>query len=178
LMASGKERFEHDLVVRELVRKLELMGARAEVPNQPSIRQLRHVLHLSTSITARLFGPPHVLTLMSRLHPTPAVGGVPEDTAREFMRQQENFERGWYAAPIGWFDGQGDGEFVVALRSGLLTDNVLRLYAGAGIVRDSKPEKELQEIELKLQSLLEAIGANHGHLTSSGPIDNPHLNTP
>ncbi len=176
LMTSGKERFEHDLVVRELVRKLELMGARAEVPNQPSIRQLRHVLHLSTSITARLFGPPHVLTLMSRLHPTPAVGGVPEDTAREFMRQQENFERGWYAAPIGWFDAQGDGEFVVALRSGLLADNVLRLYAGAGIVRDSQPEKELQETELKLQSLLEAIGASHGHVTTSGPVDRQHAN--
>jgi menaquinone-specific isochorismate synthase len=178
LMASGKERFEHDLVVRELVRKLELMGARVEVPHQPSIRQLRHVLHLSTSITARLLGPPHVLTLMSRLHPTPAVGGVPEDAAREFMRQQEDFERGWYAAPIGWFDVQGDGEFFVALRSGLLTENVLRLYAGAGIVRDSQPDKELQETELKLQSLLEAIGSNQARVITTGPLDRQHANAP
>jgi isochorismate synthase len=159
LMASPKERHEHDLVVRELLRKLQLLGARTESPSRPSIRQLRHVLHLTTTITARLFGPPHILTLMSRLHPTAAVGGVPEDRAAEFMRQHEQFDRGCYAAPIGWFDAQGDGQFFVGLRSGLLEGNHLRLYAGAGIVRDSQPEMELEETELKLQSLLEALGA-------------------
>lgn len=158
LLQSDKERHEHDLVVRELIRKLELLGARPESSGQPTIRQLRHVLHLATTITARLFGPPHVLSLVARLHPTPAVGGVPEAKAAEFMRDHEGFERGWYAAPIGWFDAQGDGEFVVGLRSGLLEANVLRLYAGAGIVENSVPERELQETELKLQSLLEALG--------------------
>jgi menaquinone-specific isochorismate synthase len=159
LMASEKERHEHDLVVRELLRKLEILGARPESPSRPAIRQLRHVIHLNTSVTARLFGPPHILTLMSRLHPTAAVGGVPEDRAAQFVREHEAFDRGCYAAPIGWFDAQGDGQFFVALRSGLLEGNHLRLYAGAGIVRDSQPEKELEETELKLQSLLEALGA-------------------
>lgn len=159
LMESEKERHEHDLVVREVVRKLEQMGARTEARSRPTIRQLRHVLHLATTITARIFGPPHILTLVSRLHPTPAVGGVPDELALECMREHEDFERGWYAAPIGWFDGQGDGEFVVGLRSGLLTDKLLRLYAGAGIVKNSQPEKELQETELKLQNMLDAVGA-------------------
>lgn len=169
LMRSEKERHEHDLVVRELVRKLELMGARPETSGRPAIRQLRHVLHLATTITARLFGPPHVLSLMSRLHPTPAVGGVPEAVAAEFMGQHEGFERGWYAAPIGWFDAQGDGEFVVALRSGLLEGTFLRLFAGAGIVSDSNPEKELQETELKLEGLLEALGRGSGTIDPFGP---------
>jgi salicylate biosynthesis isochorismate synthase len=157
LMTNEKERLEHALVVREIVRKLELMGTKPEVPAHPSVRQVRHVLHLATTITARFFGPPHVLTIMSRLHPTPAVAGVPERGALEFIRQHEGFDRGWYAAPVGWFDAQGDGEFVVGLRSGLLKGNVLRLYAGAGIVRDSQPRQELEETDLKLQNLLDAL---------------------
>lgn len=162
LMQSEKEMHEHELVVRELVRKLEQLGARPTMPSRPSIRQLRHVFHLATSITTRLFGAPHVLSLVRHLHPTPAVGGVPQEVAAEFTREHEGFERGWYAAPIGWFDGAGDGEFFVGLRSGLLEDRVLRLYAGAGIVRDSQPESEYRETELKLQTLLEAFGSLNG----------------
>lgn len=162
LLQSEKELHEHALVVRELVRKLEQLGARPNLPSRPSIRQLRHVFHLATSITARIFGAPHVLALVRHLHPTPAVGGVPEQAAAEFNRRHEKFERGWYAAPVGWFDGSGDGEFVVGLRSGLLQGNVLRLYAGAGIVRDSVPEAEYRETELKLQTLLDAFGAPNG----------------
>lgn len=177
LMQSEKERHEHELVVREVVRKLELLGARVEVNRRPAVRQLRHVLHLASPITARLFGPPHILTILGRLHPTPAVGGVPEQEARVFMRQAEDFERGWYAAPIGWFDAQGDGEFVVGLRSGLLSENLLRLYAGAGIVRASVPEQEFQETELKLQSMLEAIGSPESPRASVCP-NLPHLTVP
>jgi isochorismate synthase len=157
LMQNEKERHEHELVVHELVRKLKALGARPDVPSRPSIRQLRHVLHLATPLTARLFGPPHILTLVSNLHPTPAVGGVPEAAAAQFIRRHEGFDRGWYAAPIGWFDAVGDGEFVVGIRSGLLERNTLRLYAGAGIVKDSDPEKEFHETELKLMSLLDAL---------------------
>jgi isochorismate synthase len=158
LMASEKDRHEHALVVSELVRKLELLGAELDVPNRPTIRRLRHVLHLATVIRARLVAAPHILTLLSRLHPTPAVGGVPDQDALVFMRRHEEFERGWYAAPVGWFDAHGDGEFVVALRSGLLSGSRLRLYAGAGIVKNSQPDQELQETELKLQNLLDALG--------------------
>lgn len=159
LMHNEKELHEHELVVRELVRKLEQLGARPTMPSRPSIRQLRHVFHLATSITTRLFGAPHVLGLVRHLHPTPAVGGVPQEAAAEFTRKHEHFERGWYAAPIGWFDAAGDGEFVVALRSGLLEGHMLRLYAGAGIVRHSEPESEYRETELKLQTLLDAFGS-------------------
>ncbi|HMA91071.1 MAG TPA: isochorismate synthase [Polyangiaceae bacterium] len=160
LMSSEKERHEHALVVRELCHKLEALGAQPIVPEQPSIRQLRHVLHLATSITARVLGAPHVLTLMHYLHPTPAVGGVPDRAAAAFRRAHEPFDRGCYAAPVGWFDAEGDGEFVVGLRSGLLEGSMLRLYAGAGIVRDSDADTEYRETELKLQGLLDSLAGS------------------
>ncbi|HEY5960332.1 MAG TPA: isochorismate synthase [Polyangiaceae bacterium] len=158
LMHSDKERHEHRLVVHELIRKLNALGAKPEASARPSIRQLRHVLHLATTIRARLFGPPHILDLVTQLHPTPAVAGVPEGEAKAFLRLHEGIERGWYAAPLGWFDSRGDGEFVVGLRSGLLEGNSLRLFAGAGIVADSDPLTELRETELKFAGLLEALG--------------------
>jgi menaquinone-specific isochorismate synthase len=159
LVSSDKDRHEHQLVVEEILRKLRALGAKTEHPARPRIRQFRHVLHLSTPITARLFGPPHVLSLATRLHPTPAVGGVPESLAVEHIQRGEGFERGLYAGGIGWFDAAGDGEFLVALRSGLLEGDTLRLYAGAGIVPTSDPESEFDETQAKLESLLEAIGA-------------------
>lgn len=157
LLASQKERHEHQLVVSDIVGKLQRIGAKSEPTPSPQIRQLRHVLHLSTPITARLFGPPHVLTLAANLHPTPAVGGVPESEAVQFIEENEGFDRGFYSGTIGWFDASGDGEFLVALRSGLLRGGEFRLFAGAGIVPDSDPDQEFDETELKFESLLEAL---------------------
>lgn len=157
LLASDKDRHEHQLVVQEIDRKLTRLGAVPQYPARPQVRQLRHVLHLSTPISARLAGPPHVLSLAAQLHPTPAVCGVPEEAAQRFIVETEGFERGMYAGAVGWFDADGDGEMLVALRSGLLEGNTFRLYAGAGIVQDSIPERELDETELKCESLLEAL---------------------
>ena len=173
LFHSDKDRHEHHLVVEEIERKLCSLGARAERSPHPQIRQLRQVLHLFTPITARLLGPPHVLTLAAKLHPTPAVGGVPEPAARQFIRHHEGFERGFYAGAIGWFDAAGDGEFLVALRSGLLEGNTFRLYAGAGIVSDSDPEREFDETQLKFESLLDALNPSPSHATDPNTTSEP-----
>jgi len=66
-------------------------------------------------------------------------------------------DRGWYAAPIGWVDLDGEGEFAVALRSARITANRATLFAGAGIVAGSIPEEELAETELKFRPLREAL---------------------
>jgi menaquinone-specific isochorismate synthase len=87
------------------------------------------------------------------------VGGVPTKEAISWIIEHEALARGWYSAPIGWADASGDGEFVVALRSGLLRDGKAWVYAGAGIMADSDPEAEYAETELKMQALL---GALHG----------------
>ena len=86
---------------------------------------------------------------LSKLHPTPAVGGFPKYQALELIQQIEPFERGWYAAPVGWV-GYDQAEFAVAIRSGLIDRNQLLLFAGAGIVRGSQSEEEWAEIETKI----------------------------
>jgi len=96
------------------------------------------------------------LDLVAALHPTPAVGGVPGEAALQLIHQLEGFERGWYAGPVGWVDADGNGDFVVAIRSGLFCGNTATLFGGAGIVANSDPDKEWEETGLKIQFLLDA----------------------
>ncbi|ACY18193.1 isochorismate synthase [Haliangium ochraceum] len=158
LLASGKDRGEQALVVDAIARVLEPLCAELFVPDQPEIRALPHVLHLETPIAGVLRQPTHVLALVAALHPTPAVGGVPTAAAQRWICEREAEPRGWYAAPVGWFDEHGNGEFAVAIRSGLLAGHRAYLYAGAGIVRDSDPEAEFEETRIKLKTVLDALG--------------------
>jgi len=158
LQQNDKEQREHEWVVRELIQRLAALGALANSPGKPAIRRLRHVLHLQTPLQARLQDAPHVLDLVAALHPTPAVGGTPPAAAERFILEQELAERGWYAGPVGWFDAHGDGEFLVAIRSGLIEGGKARVFAGAGLVIGSEPMLEWSETELKLSSFLEALG--------------------
>ena len=157
LLRSPKEREEHDLVVREIVRGLAPLCVSLNHPPAPELRVLRHLLHLTTPIRGRLARPVHVLELVQRLHPTPAVGGVPRADAVRFIAEHEPSERGWYASPIGWFDAAGDGEFAVGLRSGAIVGEKAYLYAGGGIVKDSDPASEYAETRLKLATLSAAL---------------------
>jgi isochorismate synthase EntC len=116
------------------------------------------VLHLLTRVTAELTGHYHLLDLVERLHPTPAVGGLPTPRALEWIGAHEPDERGWYAAPVGFFDGHGDGNMAVALRSGLLSGKTAELFVGSGIVLGSAPVAELTETRWKLRALLGALG--------------------
>ncbi|HEX2687512.1 MAG TPA: chorismate-binding protein, partial [Kofleriaceae bacterium] len=148
---------EHALVVQAIRAALE-GWAEVEAPAEPAVRALRHVVHLHTPFRARLREPRHVLELAARLHPTPAVGGTPREIAIDWIRTREPVARGWYAAPVGWFDLDGNGELAVAIRSGVLAGNRAHLWAGAGIVAGSDPERELAETELKLRAMLGALG--------------------
>ncbi len=158
LLASGKDRGEHDWVVRAIDQALAPRCARLDVPALPAVRTLRHVLHLHTPITGSLRAADHVLALAAALHPTPAVGGTPTPDAVAWIADHEPEPRGWYAAPVGWFDGDGDGELAVAIRSGLIAGATATLYAGAGIVAESDPDAELAETEVKLRALSGALG--------------------
>lgn len=160
LLASAKDRREHDLVVDAIRAALEDAGADVEAPAEPTARALRHVIHLHTPFRAVLRQPRHVLELAARLHPTPAVGGTPTTVATEWIKTKEPVARGWYAAPVGWFDLDGNGELAVALRSGVIAGNRAHLWAGAGIVAGSDPERELAETEVKLRAMLGALGVS------------------
>ncbi len=97
------------------------------------------------------------LELAAVLQPTPAVGGLPVDVAIQWQRDNEGFDRGCYAGPVGWVDSNGDGEWALGLRSAKVSGNRAVMYAGNGIVAGSDPEVELGETQLKLQALLAAL---------------------
>lgn len=158
LLASAKERREHDLVVTAIAAALRQLGAEVTHAATPSVRSLRQVHHLSTPITGELGHDLHVLDVAAALHPTPAVGGTPTTVAIEWLGRHESQPRGWYAAPIGWFDARGDGELAVGIRSGLFEGSHVHLWAGAGIVGESEPARELAETQVKLRALRGALG--------------------
>ena len=97
------------------------------------------------------------MTVVAALHPSPAVGGWPRAEAVAAIDRLEGMDRGWYAGPIGRVGLDGDGEFAVGLRSGLIRGSAARFYAGAGIVHGSDPEREFAETETKFRPLREAI---------------------
>jgi menaquinone-specific isochorismate synthase len=157
LMANPKERHEHALVVEAIEENLRPLVAALDVPSQPGLCRLSNIQHLKTVIQGKLLEKEKVLPVIEVMHPTPAVGGRPRPLALGMIQEMEPMERGWYAAPIGWLDPQGNGMFAVAIRSAVSVKEESLLYAGAGIMADSQPEKEWQETQLKFKPLEEAL---------------------
>lgn len=156
LTQSTKDRHEHELVVEAITKVLAEAGLSPRRPRHPRLARHGRLVHLHTPITAAL-AEHQPLALAEALHPTPAVAGLPRREAMAWLRSLEPFERGHYAAPIGWIDSAGDAELRVAIRSGRLHGNQLELTAGAGLVRGSEPERELQEVALKLGVLQQQL---------------------
>jgi menaquinone-specific isochorismate synthase len=156
LVNSTKEKHEHKLVLDFITQHLSQLGLFPQVL-APRLRQLSNIQHLWTPISAVVPNNIHPLQIVAKLHPTPAVAGAARDIACAEIRRYESFERGLYAAPLGWVDGEGNCEFIVGIRSALIDGNYARLYAGAGIVAGSDPQKEFAEVQLKLQALLKAL---------------------
>jgi len=156
LSDSEKNNHEHGLVVEAIREQLRDLTEDIEA-GERTIRQLANVQHLRTPLRATLEEERHVVELVEALHPTPAVGGLPPAKALETISETEAFDRGWYAAPIGWFDADGDGTFAVAIRSGTTEGSAATLFAGAGIVRDSDPDSEWDELQLKYRPVLDEL---------------------
>ncbi|MBG1268082.1 isochorismate synthase [Nostoc sp. WHI] len=156
LLNSEKERHEHSLVLDFITQRLSQLGLLPQIL-APRLRQLSNIQHLWTPISARVPPNIHPLKIVAQLHPTPAVAGAARDVACAEIRRYESFERGLYAAPLGWIDSHGNCEFIVGIRSALIDGDRARLYAGAGIVAGSDPDREFAEVQLKLQALLKAL---------------------
>ena len=153
---SHKELDEHRTVIEDIAGALEELG-QVDFPPKPTVRRFESMHHLHTPMRLTLKGEVAPLLVLERLHPSAAVGGLPRDRAFEVIRSVEAFERGWYGAPVGWLDASGRGEFCVALRSGTLRGNHLRLFAGGGIMVESDPMGEYEETRIKFRPLLGAL---------------------
>jgi isochorismate synthase len=154
LLQSAKDREEHEIVVRRIVRSLRPRSVWVEAEPEPGLVKVANIQHLGTPIHAQLAEPRSAVDLAGMLHPTPAVGGEPWPAAGALIDELEGMDRGWYTGPIGWMDATEDGEFCVGLRSALLRDRQAHLYAGNGILAGSDPAAELAETEIKLEALL------------------------
>ncbi|MDS3861099.1 isochorismate synthase [Thermosynechococcaceae cyanobacterium BACA0444] len=161
LQQSQKDLREHQVIVDFLRQALGEFTSQIMIPTQPTLLQLANIQHLQTLIQAWVGTEVHILDIVARLHPTPAVAGHPQRQACQHLVNQEDWERGLYAAPLGWINATGEGEFIVGIRSALLSGKEARVYGGAGIVAGSEPEREWEEILLKLKTLLTALAGSN-----------------
>jgi menaquinone-specific isochorismate synthase len=160
LLASDKDRVEHELAVRSVSDALGPFCSDLVVPRAPEVVRLANVQHLQTDITGRLANGESALDLAAALHPTAAVCGTPTGRARAAIRELEDMDRGRYAGPVGWIDSRGDGAFGIALRCAQIDPidrRTLRMFAGCGIVAGSVPADELAESQTKLLAMREAL---------------------
>jgi len=160
LLNDEKNLNEHQYVVEMIQKSFSKVCSDVKVPNHPQLIKMRDIQHLYTPVQGVVKEHVSIIDIVKELHPTPALGGTPKKKALELIPKLEFFERGLYAAPIGWIDYKGNGEFIVAIRSGLLKGDKAFLFAGCGIVADSLPESEYKETEVKFRPMLRALGGS------------------
>jgi len=153
-----KSLHEHRLVVNAIVRALEPVCGFLQIPARPKVFELQELRHLRSVIRGTADPGVSLLSLVERLHPTPAIGGAPARCALDWLARHGETRSNWYSGATGWIGYDGDGEFAVALRCAWLEGNEAELYAGAGIVAASDPRAELEETEAKLNAMLRVLG--------------------
>ena len=161
LARSSKNLAEHELAVASVAEALAPLCSGMNVPESPYVLELPNVLHLATDVTAVAHKKASALRLAAALHPSAAVCGTPTAVARAAIAELEGLDRGRYSGPVGWIDTNGDGEWAIALRCGMVdaTDpRRIDLFAGCGIVEGSDPDEELAETKAKLVPMLAALG--------------------
>lgn len=161
LLHDEKNREEHDYVVQMIKQNIERYCENISIPNQPILHPLKDLQHLYTPVEATLKKNISIFDIVEKLHPTPALGGVPREKSLAFIRNNEVLERGWYGAPFGWLDSNKQGEFIVAIRSGLLKGEDVSLFAGCGVMRDSDPMMEFEETRVKFLPMLNVLEENN-----------------
>jgi menaquinone-specific isochorismate synthase len=162
LMESDKDRREHLYVLRFLREHLAQFATDVEADDSPREMPLARGRHLRSRLGGRLRAGVSPVDVLRALHPTPAVGGTPTAEAKAFLREHEPFDRGRYAAPLGWI-GRDEAEFAVGIRSGRVEGDTLALYSGAGIVQGSDPQAEWDEIEGKIANFTSVLGLSAPH---------------
>ena len=160
LLADPKNLAEHKYVVDMINDVFNQYCEEVKVPSRPKLLKIRDIQHLHTPISGKVKNSASLFQLIEALHPTPAMGGVPREEAVTIIRESEQMNRGYYAAPIGWINTEGDGEFAVGIRSALLEKEHAYLYAGGGIVAESSSLEEFEETRVKFRPMLRTLGGN------------------
>lgn len=157
LLHDQKNLREHAYVV-DFIREVFKRNCHdVEIAEAPAIMSLQHIQHLYTPAKARVIEGKTLMNLMGQLHPTPALSGAPIGEALMLIRRIEPYNRGLFGGAVGYVNGEGDGEFSVALRTGVFDGECGWVYAGCGIVEGSEAESEYEEIDMKLKTVLSAF---------------------
>jgi menaquinone-specific isochorismate synthase len=157
LLHSAKNLEEHRYALDSLTQALQPQTTAMTASTTPYLLPLSNVVHLASDVAGTVVGGRDVLDLVAAVNPSAAVGGTPTPVAVRMLRELEGFDRGRYAGPVGWIDAQGQGEWGIALRCGLLDGNAARLFAGCGIVADSDPDAEVAEAQSKFVPMRDAL---------------------
>ncbi|MBD3419666.1 MAG: isochorismate synthase [Chitinivibrionales bacterium] len=160
LLNATKDSHEHQLVYDYIRHAMSSLCSRISKDNPRYVLKLILIQHLLTTLSGTLKPNVNDEDILAILHPTPAVGGTPLDKAIACIHELEHFDRGWYAGAVGTI-GLDQTEFSVAIRSGLIHNNTLTLFSGAGIVADSDPEAEWIETQCKMNNFLKVIGQRY-----------------
>ncbi|EAT9802414.1 isochorismate synthase EntC [Salmonella enterica] len=158
LLASQKDRHEHELVTQAMKQILRDRSTELQLPSSPQLITTPTLWHLGTPFEGKANAGENALTLACLLHPTPALSGFPHQVAKKLIAELEPFDRELFGGIVGWCDAEGNGEWVVTIRCAKLQGNQVRLFAGAGIVPASSPVGEWRETGGKLSTMLNVFG--------------------
>ena len=161
-LSCGKSLSEHKIVVNDIVERLSPYCESLDYSTTPSTVESHSLWHLATKITGKLKDSSfNSLQLASVIHPTPAVCGLSTDLAFQKIMEIESTPRDLFTGMVGWCDENGDGQWAVSIRCGILKDKEARLFAGAGIVKESDPLNEWQETETKLKPMITLLESSN-----------------
>ena len=156
-LSSAKMDLEHVLAATSVHKEIAQHVTVLDAPRR-SVLEFGEIKHLATRFEGPVANGSTVLDVVGALHPTASVAGTPTEASLNLIREIEPVSRGRYAGPVGWFNSDGEGEFAIALRCGLLEGKRVTLYTGGGLVEGSDESSEHAETELKLNPMLRALG--------------------
>jgi menaquinone-specific isochorismate synthase len=152
LQSSSKDRKEFDWVVSDVEEKLYHLCEDVQ-KDAVGHKKTNDLYHLHQKISGTLKDGIRDHHILDRLHPTPAMGGTPWCQAKKVIQKFETFRRGFYSAPIG-YSSPDCAEWIVAIRCALIVKNKMHLYSGTGIVEESDPYTEWEELNQKCEAWL------------------------
>ena len=159
LLADEKERAEHVMLVDLARNDAGRVGQTGSIRVERffTVERYSHVMHLVSSVRGELAEGKDALDAFAAAFPAGTLTGAPKVRAMEIIDEIEPFRRGPYGGAVGYLDHGGDMDSCITIRTAVLTGGRALIQAGAGIVADSVPEREMEEIELKAGALLAAL---------------------
>lgn len=159
LLTDPKEQHEHALAVASVTAHLDQAGLSEPRLHGPHLLELPNVTHLATDITANAGPGRSAADVADVLYPTAAICGTPRTEAFAQIRAVEHLDRGRFSGPVGWMGADGSGQWGLALRCAQFEPGSrrARLFAGAGILPDSRAELEWDETGSKMEPMRQAL---------------------